>query len=207
MSEQDIRRLDIHFVTKFTWLHLVSRAFVRMLNESDRAALQEKCRVYEEEYNNTAAAFYRPRPTLITHPGAAILLSPRQSLTMRHLNRTFLHETRHHIQDCLGLPCAQRSPETESLEWEYLPWEIDAIQFADQYCQQVSFFLLPEFCLPFPEFEGSPLLSLYLILPTDIREELKGKRSSSPARLDALKETLDIHAARIVEKYNKSLQK
>jgi hypothetical protein len=138
LSERAIERLNIHFIPDFTLSHLRGSEELRA-----GGAFFRRSREYIANMNETAPAFYRP-----VNPDnqyATIFLRPMKCHMATHLiNRTFLHETRHHIQHCLNLPYCRSRPENAmfaSLEWKDQPWEKDAENFARDYVNQVCFFL------------------------------------------------------------------
>jgi hypothetical protein len=135
---------NIHLITDFTRLH-----FKGNVNLEEGGAYFQRDKEYVEKMNEIALGLYRPYdPPTSEH--AAIFLRPEKYKTPVHLmdpiflNRTLLHETRHHMQHCLELPC--RKPVHAPVESELpnernQPWEIDAEKFASAYVNQVSFFL------------------------------------------------------------------
>ncbi len=139
LSEQDIKRLNIHFITDFTCSHF--RGCVEL---APGGAFFQRCKEYVKQENQATLAFYRPYDPPCEY--AAIFLRPAKCHTPAHLNRTFLHETRHHIQHCLKLPCCtavNAGVANEVGGAKNQPWEIDADQFAEKYINQISFFFPP----------------------------------------------------------------
>lgn len=135
LSEHQIKYLSIHFVTDFTLSH-----FRGSEELAAGGTFFQRDREYVEEQNKTTPAFYRPVNPDNTY--AAIFLRPGICHSSAHLNHTFLHETRHHIQHCLNLACCRSSPGNEvfaSLEWKDQPWESDAEHFAYQYSRSHTF--------------------------------------------------------------------
>jgi len=139
LKEHDIKRLNIHLVTHFTSLHF----------KGDKALEEEgeyyqRSKMYVEQGNKLIRGFYRPYdPPNCEY--AAIYLRPSMCHTPTHLNHVLLHETRHHIQYCLKLPCCSiinAGIESEAHGAACQPWEIDAEQFASTY-NRVPAFLLP----------------------------------------------------------------
>ena len=136
LCEHNINYLNIHFINDFTLSHF--RGNEELLAGG---AFFQRGKEFVAKMNETASAFYRP-----VNPDnqyAAIFFRPKKCIP--RLNYTFLHETRHHIQHCLNLPCCRSSPGNEmfaSLEWKDQPWEFDAEKFAEDHVNQVSFFLL-----------------------------------------------------------------
>ncbi len=127
LNEHDIKFLNIHFIADFTLSHFSG--------SDDLAAggtFFQRGREYIEQENKTTPAFYRPVNPDNTY--AAIFLRPEKChMSADLINRTFLHETGHHIQHCRNLPCCRSRPENEvfaSLEWKDRPWEIHAEKFA-----------------------------------------------------------------------------
>ncbi len=140
LSEHDIKRLNICLLTDFTCSH-----FKDCVDLAPGGTYFHRCREYVEQENKTTLAFYRPYD-LPDSKNAAIFLRPAKCHTPAHLNQTFLHETRHHIQHCLKLPCcsaANTDVENEAHRAKNQPWEIDADQFAMMYVNRVAFFVLP----------------------------------------------------------------
>jgi hypothetical protein len=139
LREHDIKRLNISLITDFTCSHFRGSA------DLERGGTYfQHCREYVEQENGTARAFYRPYDPPSSEY-AAIFLRPGKCHTPAHLNHVFLHETRHHIQHCLKLPCCtavNAGIENEAYGAENQPWEIDAEQFAREY-DKISSFLLP----------------------------------------------------------------
>jgi hypothetical protein len=133
LSEHAIKHLNIHFINDFTLSHL--RESVELVAGG---TFFQRGKEYVEQENRTTPAFYRPVDPPCDY--AAIFLRPERCYT--RLNRTFLHETRHHIQHCLNSPYCRSYPGNEvfaSLEWKDRPWEIDAEKFAEDHVNQVSF--------------------------------------------------------------------
>jgi hypothetical protein len=135
LSEHDIKHLNIHLITDFTLSHFKGN------NELIAGgAFFQRGREYVEQENKTTLGFYRPYDPPSAY--AAIFLRPGLCYTSDRLNHTFLHETRHHIQHCLKLPCCSKVHDgvaNEAFKSRNQPWEIDAEQFADQHIKQVSF--------------------------------------------------------------------
>jgi hypothetical protein len=136
LSEYDIKHLHIHFITNFTCSH-----FKGCVDLKPGGAFFRRGKEYVEQENETTPAFYRP----VAPPGkcAAIFLRPEKCYAS--LNRTFLHETRHHLQHCLNSPSCRRYPGNErfaSLEWKDRPWERDAEEFAEKYFRSHVFLYL-----------------------------------------------------------------
>jgi hypothetical protein len=138
LSEHDIKHLSICFITDFTCLH-----FKGSIDLEEGGAFYKRCREYVEEHNKTTGGLYRPHDPPSSEY-AAIFLRPAKYLTPARWNHTFLHETRHHIQHCLKLPCCSivhAGVANEAHSAKNQPWEIDADQFAEKYVNQISFFL------------------------------------------------------------------
>lgn len=139
LSEHDIKRLNIHFITDFTCSHLKG-----CVDLEEGGAFYNRCREYVEQENKTTRAFYRPYDPPSSEY-AAIFLRPAKCHTPAHSNHTFLHETRHHIQHCLKLSCCSTvnaGVANEARSAKSQPWEIDADQFAMKY-GDLSFFVPP----------------------------------------------------------------
>ncbi|SRR6266436_7661358 len=137
LSEHDIKHLNIRLITDFTCSH-----FRGHVDLEEGGTYFHRCREYVEKENKTTLAFYRPYDPPSEY--AAIFLRPAKCHTPAHLNHTFLHETRHHIQHCLKLPCCSAvNPgiENEVHGAKNQPWEIDADQFARNYSNIYSFLL------------------------------------------------------------------
>ena len=146
LREYDITHLNIFFITDFTLAHFRgSPTFA-----ADGTYFQRNKEYVEKRNKQESLGLYRPYYP--SRPYAAIFLRPEQRKTsVRHLdpiflNETLLHETRHHMQHCLDLPCntsVDDVPVGDDLPNERnQPWEIDAEQFASAYAGQV-FFILP----------------------------------------------------------------
>jgi len=138
LSEHDIKRLNIHFITDFTLSD-----FEGSIDLAEGGAFFQRGKEYVEQENKTTLAFYRPYDPPDSEY-AAIFLRPAKCHTPAHLNHTFLHETRHHIQHCLKLSCCSAVAirvENEAHRARSQPWEVDADQFATKYLNQVSPFL------------------------------------------------------------------
>ena len=144
LSEYDIRHLNIHLITDFTCSH-----FKGNVHLEEGGAYFQRDKEYVEKMNETTLGLYRPYDPS-TSDYAAIFLRPEKYKTPVHqmdpifLNCTLLHETRHHMQHCLELPCRKsiHAPvESELPNERNQPWEIDAEQFASEYAGWVSFFL------------------------------------------------------------------
>jgi len=140
LSEHDIKRLNIHLVTHFSCSH-----FKGCSDLAPNGAFFGRCREYAEQENRTTHAFYRPYDPPSNY--AAIFLRPKRATFMiADLNIYLLHETRHHIQHCLKLPCCRAvnaGIENEAQSAENQPWEIDAVQFAREH-SNMAFFTLPD---------------------------------------------------------------
>jgi hypothetical protein len=142
LSEHDITHLNILFITDFTHSHFRSSPTF-----AAGGTFFQRDREYVEKMNETALGLYRPYYPSRAY--AAIFLRPERYktsvyLNQKFLNETLLHETRHHIQQCLELPCCKpvNAPvESERPNERNQPWEIDAEQFAGAYVNRVSFFL------------------------------------------------------------------
>jgi hypothetical protein len=129
LSEHDIKRLNIHFITDFTCSY-----FKGNVDLERGGAFYKRCREYVEQENKTTLAFYRPYDPPSEY--AAIFLRPGRCRSLSHLNQTFLHETRHHIQYCLKLPSCRvvnAGVANEAQSAKSQPWEIDADQFERDY--------------------------------------------------------------------------
>ncbi len=143
LSEHDIKHLNILFITDFTHSH-----FRGSPTFADGGSFFQRDREYVEKMNEVALGLYRPYYPSCAY--AAIFLRPERYKTPVYLNQIFLnetllHETRHHIQQCLALPCCKpvdAPVEGESPNERNQPWEIDAEQFTSAYVNRVSFFLL-----------------------------------------------------------------
>jgi hypothetical protein len=141
LSEYDITHLNIHLITNFTLSH-----FKGNNDLAPGGAFFQRGREYIEQENKTTKGLYREYDPPSKY--AAIFLRPGLCHiwdTSAHLNHTFLHETRHHIQHCLKLSCCSRSPGNEvfaSLAAKDQPWEIDAEEFADKHFQSHTFLQL-----------------------------------------------------------------
>jgi hypothetical protein len=139
LSKHDITHLNIHLISDFTLSH-----FKGNNDLAPGGAFFQRGREYVEQENKTTMGLYREYDP----PGkyAAIFLRPAAMyFSSPLLNRTFLHETRHHIRHCLKLSCCTRSPGNEvfaSLEAKDRPWEIDAEEFADKHFQSHTFLQL-----------------------------------------------------------------
>ena len=137
LDEHAIKYLNLHFINDFTLSHF--RGSEELLAGG---AFFQRGKDYIAKMNEMTPAFYRP-----VHPEckyAAIFLRPKMGSLPYRLNRTLLHETRHHLQHCQNLPSCRSRPGNEvfaSLEWKDQPWEIDAEKFAEDYVNQVAFFL------------------------------------------------------------------
>ncbi len=143
MSEHDITHLNILFITDFTLAHFRGSPAL-----ADGGAFFQRDEEYVAKRNEMALGLYRPYYPSRAY--AAIFLRPERYQTpVRHnqifLNETLLHETRHHIQYCLDLPCSKpvddAPVEDDALNERKQPWEIDAEDFTRKYVNQVSFFL------------------------------------------------------------------
>jgi len=135
LSEYDITHLNVYLITDFTLSH-----FKGSKDLAPGGAFFQRGREYVEQENKKTKGLYReydpPRKyaAIFLRPGLCHIWD-----TSAHLNHTFLHETRHHIQHCLDLLCNRSSPEYESLAWKDRPWEINADEFADKYVQSHTF--------------------------------------------------------------------
>src|SRR6266849_3816718 len=137
LREHDITHLNIHLITDFTVLH-----FKGDVNLEEGGAYFQRDKEYVEEHNKTTDGLYRPYDQPCEY--AAIFLRPARYFTLWHWNHTLLHETRHHIQHCLKLPCCSTvnaGVANEAHSARNQPWEIDAEQFASAYAGRISFFL------------------------------------------------------------------
>lgn len=145
LSEYDITRLNILFITNFTLAHFRGSPAL-----APGGAFFQRDREYVTKRNKQESlGLYRPYYP--SRPYAAIFLRPEQRKTpVCHLdpiflNETVLHETRHHIQCCLDLPCnkpVEDAPVGDDLPNERnQPWEVDAEGFAREHLKKVSFFL------------------------------------------------------------------
>src|SRR6266849_1545954 len=143
LREHDIKHLNILFITNFTLAHFRGSPAL-----ADGGAFFQSDREYVAKRNEMALGLYRPYYPSRAY--AAIFLRPEQYKTpVRHnqlfLNVDLLHETRHHIQYCLDLPCCKpvddAPVDSEALNERNQPWEIDAEEFASRYANRVSFFL------------------------------------------------------------------
>jgi hypothetical protein len=126
LSEHDIKRLNIHLITDFTCSH-----FKGCADLAPGGVFFGRCREYLEKENRATRAFYRPYDPPCDY--AAIFLRPKKCFIFADLNIALLHETRHHLQHCLKLPCCSTvnaRVENEANGAENQPWEIDAVQFA-----------------------------------------------------------------------------
>lgn len=130
LSEHQIKYLDIHLITDFTLSHF--RGSEELLAGGPFFRRGEE---YIEQENSITRGFYRPVNPDNTY--AAIFLRPKKChMDADLINRTFLHETGHHIQHCRNLLCCRSSPGNEvfaSLERKVQLREIDADQFADKH--------------------------------------------------------------------------
>jgi hypothetical protein len=144
LREHDITHLNIHLITDFTRLH-----FKGGVDLEEGGAFYGRCKEYMEEQNKMTAGLYRPYDPPSSEY-AAIFLRPEQYkapvrlMDPIFLNHTFLHETRHHIQHCLKLPCCSTvnaGVANEAHSARNQPWEVDAEQFANEHVNQVSFFI------------------------------------------------------------------
>jgi hypothetical protein len=141
LSEHQIKYLNIHLINDFTLSHFKGNDAL-----TASGAFFKRGREYIEKHSKTTPAFYRPMNP--DNAYAAIFLRPEKChMSTDLINRTFLHETRHHIQHCQNLLCCRSSPGNEvfaSLEWKDQPWEIDAEQFADKYfCSHTFLRMVP----------------------------------------------------------------
>ncbi len=138
LSEYDISHLNIHFVPEFTCTH-----FKGCVDLAPGGAYFQRGREYVEQENKQTLAFYRPYdPPDCKY--AAIFLRLARGYSLEHLNSTFLHETRHHIQHCRNLPCCSAVSagiENEAFRSRNQPWEIDAEGFARKHAYRVCFLL------------------------------------------------------------------
>jgi hypothetical protein len=144
LSEHDIKHLNILFITDFTLAHFRDSPVL-----AAGGAFCQRDREYVAKRNEMARGLYRPYSPSRAY--AAIFLRPEQYKTPVHLlnpiflNVDLLHETRHHIQYCLDLPCSKPVDDalvdSEALNERNQPWEIDAEEFASRYANRVSFFL------------------------------------------------------------------
>lgn len=136
LSEHDIKWLNIHLITNFTCRH-----FKGSTDLDEGGTFFQRCKEYVEQENRNTLAFYRPYNPPFRYT-AIFLRHPKYS-PLGRLNHTFLHETRHHIQHCLKLPCCSRvnvGLTNEAFTSRNQPWETDAEQFAIANANQVSFF-------------------------------------------------------------------
>ena len=143
LNEHDIKHLNILFITDFTCAHFGGSPAL-----AAGGTFFQRDREYVAKRNEMALGLYRPYYPSRAY--AAIFLRPERYKTpVRHnqtfLNETLLHETRHHIQYCLDLPCCKPvddTPVEDDLPNERnQPWEIDAEDFTLRHVNQVSFFL------------------------------------------------------------------
>src|SRR5258706_16304843 len=109
LSEHAIKRLNIHFINDFT----LSR-FKGCVDLAPGGAFFQRDKEYIEQENQATSAFYRPVDPPCDY--AAIFLRPEKCPTLARLNRTFLHETRHHIQHCLNSPYCRSYPGNEAFD-------------------------------------------------------------------------------------------
>jgi hypothetical protein len=145
LREYDIKHLNIFFITDFTHAHFRGSPAL-----ADGGAFFQRDEEYVAKRNEMALGLYRPYYPP-SRPYAAIFLRPEQRKTPVHrldpifLNETLLHETRHHIQSCLDLPCCKPIDDApadgDTFNERNQPWEIDAEEFAYRYVNQLSFFL------------------------------------------------------------------
>lgn len=130
LSEHDIKHLNIHLITDFTLSHFRGNDEL-----AAGGAFFQRGREYVEQENKTTIGLYRPVDPFCEY--AAIFLRPAAMYySSPRLNHTFLHETRHHIQHCLKLPCCSKFHDgivNEAHSARNQPWEIDAEQFATRY--------------------------------------------------------------------------
>src|SRR6266480_1638167 len=129
LSEHDITYLDIHLIDDFTLSHF--------LGDDDLApggAFSQRGEEYVEQKNMENQGLYRSVDS--HHPHAAIFVRPHRCCTSARLNHVFLHETRHHIQQCQNMSWGEVPA---WLEWKDRPWEIDAEKFAYKFAQSHTF--------------------------------------------------------------------
>ncbi len=143
LCEHDIKHLNILFITDFTLAHFRGSSAL-----ADGGTYFQRDMEYVEKRNKEARGLYRPYYPSRAY--AAIFLRPEQRKTPVHLlnpiflNEDLLHETRHHIQYCLKLPCSKpvdAPVDSDAPNERNQPWEIDAEDFTWKYLKQVSFFL------------------------------------------------------------------
>lgn len=141
LSEHDIKRLNILFITNFTLAH-----FTGSPTFAPEGTYFQRAKEYVTKMNEKALGLYRPSYPSRAH--AAIFLRPGRYKTPVHLinpiflNEVLLHETRHHIQSCLNLSCKRpvdAAVNSNAPNERDQPWEIDAEDFAMRYVKQVSF--------------------------------------------------------------------
>ena len=141
LSERDIKRLNILFITNFTPAHFSGSPTL-----APGGAYFQHTGEYVAKMNDKARGLYRPSYLPDTY--AAIFLRPGQHKTPIHmmnpifLNEVLLHETRHHIQHCLKLSCMKSFDsvvDSDAPSERDQPWEMDAEDFAAKYVKQVSF--------------------------------------------------------------------
>ena len=144
LNGHDIMHLNILFITDFTLSHLRGSPTL-----AEGGFFFQRDREYIAKLNKDVRGLYRPCSA--SRACATIFLRPQRYEAPVHqmdpifLDEPLLHETRHHIQYCLKLPCSEKINEVliggDPISKRNQPWEIDAEDFTRKHIGQVSFFL------------------------------------------------------------------